>query len=264
LSKAAGLLGKKADSIKYTALAEKIKKAFNDKYLDKTTGIYGKGLQTELSAPLFWGIVPGELKAKVAANLARRVIADNAHLDAGILGAKAILNALSENGYADLAYKLAAQKDYPSWGWWMVNGATTLYENWKIDSKSDISLNHIMFGEIGAWLYKGPGGIRPDPEQPGFKNILLEPHFVTGLDHFEATHEGPYGKIVSSWKREGSVVHYSVTVPPNSTATLILPAPDATTPGGRTTNTRTTDVRTTDPGARRTKLSAGTYQFEIR
>jgi alpha-L-rhamnosidase len=264
LAKAAGLLGKKADSIKYTALAEKIKKAFNDKFLDKTTGIYGKGLQTELSAPLFWGIVPDELKARVAANLAKRVIADNAHLDAGILGAKAILNALSENGYADLAYKLAAQKDYPSWGWWMVNGATTLYENWKIDSKSDISLNHIMFGEIGAWLFKGPGGIRPDPEQPGFKNILLEPHFVTGLDHFEATHEGPYGKIISSWKREGAVVHYSVTVPPNSTATLILPAPDATTPGSRPTNTRTTDVRTTDPGARRTKLSAGTYQFEIR
>ena len=130
--------------------------------------------------------MPEELRAKVAANLAKRVEADGNHIDVGLLGTKAILNALSENGYADLAYKVASQETFPSWGWWMVNGATTLYENWPIDAKSDISMNHIMFGEIGAWLYKALGGIRPDPDQPGFKNILLEPHFVKGLDHFEA------------------------------------------------------------------------------
>ena len=82
-------------------------------------------------------------------------------MDVGLLGTKAILNALSENGYADLAYTLASQSTYPSWGWWIVNGATTLYENWPIDTKSDISMNHIMFGEIGAWMYKGLGGIFP-------------------------------------------------------------------------------------------------------
>jgi alpha-L-rhamnosidase len=156
------------------------------------------------------------------------------------------LNALSENGYADVAYSIASQETFPSWGWWMVNGATTLYENWQIDAKSDISLNHIMFGEIGAWLYKGLGGIRPDPEQPGFKHILLEPHFVPGLDHFEASHEGPYGKIVSSWKKEGAVIHYTVIIPPNSTATLWLPASG------------------TAPAKNPTELPAGAYRFEIR
>ncbi|HEX9510693.1 MAG TPA: family 78 glycoside hydrolase catalytic domain [Puia sp.] len=240
LAKAAQLLGKQTDHLKYSALAEKIRNAFNDKYLDKATGLYGTGLQTELSVPLYWGLVPDELKAKVAENLAKRVAADNDHLDAGILGTKAILNALSENGYADVAYRIATQETYPSWGWWMVNGATTLYENWQIDAKSDISLNHIMFGEIGAWLYKGLGGIRPDPERPGFKHILLEPHFTQGPDHFTATHEGPYGKIVSSWKKEGAVIHYTVTIPPNSTATLRLPA------------------------RKPAELQAGAYQFEIR
>lgn len=223
LSNAAKILGNQADHEKYLALSIKIKNAFNEKYLNKETAIYGSGVQTALSAPLYWGLVPDEFKSKVAANLAKRVEADLFHLDVGLLGQKAILNALSENGYADIAYKVASQKTYPSWGWWIENGATTLYENWKIDAASDISLNHIMFGEIGAWIYKGLGGIKPDPAHPGFKNVLLAPHFVEGLDHFEATHHGPYGTISSSWTKSGKKVSYTVTVPPNSTATVILP-----------------------------------------
>lgn len=103
---------------------------------------------------LQWGIVPPELKSKVAANLATRVKSDGMHLDVGVLGAKAILNALSDNGQAATAYALAAQDSYPSWGWWIKNGATTLYENWNIQAARDISLNHMMFGEIGAWFLK--------------------------------------------------------------------------------------------------------------
>ena len=176
-----------------------------------------------MSVPLYWKIVPEESKQLVAQNLAKRVEADGFHLDVGLLGTKAILNALSENGYADIAYKVAAQKTYPSWGWWMENGATTLYENWPIDAKSDISMNHIMFGEIGAWLYKSPGGIRPDEKQPGFKHIILEPHVVAGLDGFEASHVGPYGKIISNWKRTQKGVTYNIVIPPNSTASMELP-----------------------------------------
>ena len=149
-------------------------------------------------------------------------IKDGKHIDVGLLGTKAILNALSENGYAELAYEVALQETYPSWGWWIKNGATTLYENWNIDSGSDISLNHIMFGEIGAWFYKGLGGIFPDPENPGFKNVILKPNFVPGLDQFEASHDGPFGKIESKWQRTGGNLVYTVAVPPNSTATLFL------------------------------------------
>lgn len=223
LAKAAALFHNKADEVKYTALALKIKSAFNAKYLNTATGMYDKGYQTELSVPLYWNLVPENLKSKVAANLAERVKADNYHLDAGILGAKAILGALSDNGYADVAYRIASQETYPSWGWWIVNGATTLYENWDIEAKSDLSLNHIMFGEIGAWLFKGIGGIKADPQAPGFKNVLLEPNFVPGLSHFESWHKGPYGQIVSNWKREGEVIHYSMTIPANSTASIKLP-----------------------------------------
>lgn len=78
--------------------------------------------------PLYWGIVPDQLKQKAAAILARKVAANNYHLDVGILGAKAILGALSDNGQAETAYKLATQDTFPSWGWWIANGAITLYE----------------------------------------------------------------------------------------------------------------------------------------
>jgi alpha-L-rhamnosidase len=223
LSKAAKLLGRADDHQKYLDLSKKVAAAINAKYLNRETGIYGSGYQTELSTALFWGIVPEDMKAKVAENLMKRINDDGNHIDVGLLGTKAILNALSENGYSDLAYTVAAQEDFPSWGYWIVNGATTLQENWPLQTNTDISRNHIMFGEIGAWYFKALGGIKPDPDQPGFKNVLLEPHFVSGLNHFHATHTGPYGEIVSSWRRVNGKVVYQVTIPANSTATLRLP-----------------------------------------
>lgn len=223
LASAAKLFGRQDDHAYYSALAEQIKQAVNDKFLNRETGIYASSSQTEQSVPLQWKIVPEELTAKVAANLARKVEENGFHLDVGVLGAKAILNALSENGYAETAYKVAVQDTYPSWGWWVANGATTLLENWDLQATRDISDNHMMFGEIGAWFYKGLGGILPDPSQPGFRNILLRPHFVKGLGRFEARHRSPYGDIVSRWERKGNRINYEVTIPANSTATLTLP-----------------------------------------
>ncbi|MFD2146562.1 alpha-L-rhamnosidase [Mucilaginibacter antarcticus] len=252
LAKAARLFGRAEDEQKYTALALKIKNALNAKYLNTTTGMYDQGYQTELSMPLYWGIVPEELKAKVAANLAERVKQDNNHLDAGILGAKAILGALSDNGYADVAYSIAAQETFPSWGWWIKNGATTLYENWDVFAKSDLSLNHIMFGEINAWYYKGLGGINIDPANPGFKNVLLKPNFVTGLNSFESNHIGPYGKIVSNWKRKGSSVIYSAIVPANSSATVTFPSGKKAYLNGK------------EVAGNGLRISSGSYEFTVK
>lgn len=222
LAKAAKLFGNQKDELYYTQLAAKIKKAINDKYFDKVNCTYDKGVQTELSMALVWKIVPEEYRKQLAANLAKRVANDGMHIDVGVLGAKAILNALSENGQGETAYKLASQDTYPSWGWWIVNGATTLYENWDINAARDISLNHMMFGEIGAWFFKALGGINVDESHPGFKNVLLKPNFVNGLDHFNASYDGPYGTIISSWTRKGKTLVYDVTVPANSTADLYL------------------------------------------
>ncbi len=259
LARIAKLLGRSADHSRYVALASTIRQALNAKYLNQE-GVYGKGTQTELSAPLYWGVAPDELKDRVASYLANRVRADSTHIDVGLLGTKSILNALSENGYPDLAYQVASQETFPSWGWWIVNGATTLYENWPIDAKSDISMNHIMFGEIGAWLYKALGGIKPDPAQPGFKHIRLEPHFVKALNQFEASHLTPHGTIRSAWRRTNAGITYSVTVPPNTTATLYV-SENSVYLDGRLLKLSKKEIQ---GHASQYPLTAGTYQFVIR
>ena len=263
LSKIAGKLGDEADQKKYGDLAVKIKNAFNSKYLNEATGIYGSGMQTELCVPLFWGLVPEQFITKVAENLAKRVEEDNFHIDVGLLGSKAILNALSENGYSDVAYKVASQETYPSWGWWIVNGATTFYENWDLEAKRDLSLNHIMFGEINAWFYKALGGIKPDPEQPGFKNVLLQPHFVNGLENFYSEHDGPYGKIISSWEKGNGTVAYTVTIPANSSATVYLKGKDILLDDEPVENSRNATLLTNDVDTK-IQVKSGSYEFRIR
>ena len=225
LAKAAKLFGKAEDHDHYSKLAQQIRDAINNKFLNRDTGVYAGGSQTEQSMPLMWNVVPEDIRAKAASALAESVKAAGCHIDCGVLGAKAVLNALSENGYADIAYNVAVQDTYPSWGWWVVNGATSLLENWDLKATRDISDNHIMFGEIGAWPYKALGGIFPDENNPGFKNIILRPNFVKKLDSFEARHNTPYGEIVSkwTWNKRRSVVEYSVSVPANTTATLYVP-----------------------------------------
>lgn len=224
LASAAKLFGKEDDFQKYDALAHKIKQAINDKFLDRATGMYASGTQTALSMPLYWGVVPEDMKAKVAANLNKKVEETNFHLDVGVLGAKALLNALNNNGYSETAYKVAVQDTYPSWGWWVVNGATTLLENWDLEAERDISDNHMMFGEIGGWFFKSIGGILADPNAPGFKHILLKPIFPDGLQEARVTHKSPYGLIVSSWKKNKRRIIYDVQVPANSTAVFYPPA----------------------------------------
>lgn len=223
LAAAAKLFGKTADHQKYDQLSKRIKAAINARFLNVSSGIYNNGTQTELSVPLYWGVVPDEMKARVAANLNRKVEEAHFHLDVGVLGAKALLNALKDNGYGVTAYKVAVQDTYPSWGWWIVNGATTLLENWDLKATRDISDNHMMFGEIGGWFFKSIGGILPDPEQPGFKNILLKPIFPQELKESSISYESPYGKILSHWKLSGNKIVYDVQIPPNAKATFYPP-----------------------------------------
>lgn len=253
LAKTAKLFNNQNDYLTYRALADKIKKAINTKFFNAETGIYGSGVQTELSMALQWNIVEDGDRQRVAENLAKRVAADGMHIDVGVLGAKAVLNALSDNGQAETAYKLASQDTYPGWGWWIVNGATTLLENWDMKATRDISDNHMMFGEIGGWFFKGIGGIKIDEKNPGFKNILLRPHFVKGLDHFTASHESPYGTILSSWKKNNKGVKYEVKVPANSTASVEIPVIEGKNLylNGKVSQNKIS-------------ISAGRYLFEIR
>ncbi len=261
LAKAAKLFGKQIDYEKYSALAKKIKQAINAKYFSSEKEIYGEGSQTELSFALMWGLIPNEHRAKVAENLVKRVLADDSHIDVGLLGSQTILNALSENGYADLAYRVATQEAFPSWGWWIKNGASTFFENWRIEAND--SRNHPSFGEINAWFYKALGGIYPDETCPGFKNIILKPNFVEGLTQFEAKHESPYGTIVSSWEKLDGEIVYKVTIPTNSTATLFLQAKVLKESDRNILGNRNIEVIQNKEYKVQLQLKSGFYSFKI-
>jgi alpha-L-rhamnosidase len=219
---AAGLLGKDGDKQHYEDLATGIKAAFNKRFYHSATGDYDNGSQTALSCALYQGLVDPENRRRVSDNLVAAVEKANWHVDTGILGAKYLLNALTENGRSDVAYRVAAQKDMPSWGWWIGQGATTLWEQWN----GDDSRFHVMFGDIDAWFYRALAGINPDPASPGFKHFFITPQVAGDLTWAKAQYNSARGRIVSEWKLEKGRFCLKIVVPANTTATVSLPVCD--------------------------------------
>ena len=170
---------------------------------------------------LYLGIVPKEYEQQVADNLSTMIKANKNLLDFGVLGSKTVLRMLSKYGYADLAYQMAAQEEAPSWGNWIKQGFTTLAETWILSPEfRDASVNHMFLGDINAWMYNILAGINYDEQKPGFKHILIQPHFVKGLDWVKAEYKSVNGIIRSEWERKGEQVILKVTIPVNTNATV--------------------------------------------
>ena len=217
MEKIALLTGHDADAPGFHSLADSIRTAINGTYLHGD--VYASGFQTEQSAPLCFGIVPQQCRQAVADRLAERVEADGGHLDVGLHGSKTLLYALSENGYTDLAYKLVTGRSYPSWGWWEEKeGATTLYETWKIETPT-ISRNHIMFGAVSAWMTETFGGITRDCD----RQLAIRPSIPQGLDDFSFSTDSPEGRISSSWRRSGKRIRWTIEIPAGHEALVEVP-----------------------------------------
>lgn len=219
VSKIAGLLNKSEDQRKYTCLAENIRNAFRGRFLNTETGIVAGECQTSEACALYQGLVNENEKSKVIDKLVEYVEAAKCHIDCGILGAKYLLHSLTEAGRVDLAYEIANQTTYPGWGYWIAQGATTLWETWN----GDASRNHHMFSDIGAWFYKGLAGINPDPEEPAFKHIILRPGLVAGLKWVNSGHQSMYGRIEFNWKTNVQGLEIKAVVPVNCRASLYVP-----------------------------------------
>jgi alpha-L-rhamnosidase len=216
LSKMAELFGYTSDQKKYTDLAAKIRDAFNNRYYHGN-GVYDQGSQTSLACALYQGLTDHANKTTEA--LVSAVKQNDNHLDCGILGTKYLLHALSDNGRTDLAYKIVNQHSFPSWGYWVDQGATTLWEQWN----GTESRNHIMFGDVSAWFYRNLAGIAPDDSLPGFKRITFRPYFSPDLKWVKANHQSMYGEITANWDRKDNKVYYHVTIPSNTTGEIVLP-----------------------------------------
>ncbi|HTY89497.1 MAG TPA: family 78 glycoside hydrolase catalytic domain [Candidatus Acidoferrum sp.] len=221
-------LGKTEDARRFREQAEKMKVAFNNRFLNRKLARYDNGTQTSSVLPLAFGLVPDELRARVFQQLVDKIEKENrGHIGTGLVGGQYLMRVLSDNGRPDLACQLATQTDYPSWGHMLGQGATTIWELWNGNTADSAmnSGNHVMLvGDFVIWLYEDLAGIKPDPAAPGFKHILMKPLPVGTLRFVRATHRSPYGWIVSDWRREGGTFDWQIEVPMNTTATVYVPA----------------------------------------
>lgn len=233
LSRMATILGHTAEAGNYARLADSIQAAFNRKYFDSAKGLYTATTVAALSAALYHGLCPEQYRPQVAAQLAAAVQQRQYHCDFGVLGSKYILNALSDAGYATIAYKMLIDTGYAGWGHWIAQGATTLYEDWK----GEFSRNHVYAGDYAAWYFKSLAGIRPDEQAPGFRHFTIHPVFPDGLEGIAVTHTTRYGTIALDWKRKGASVQLTITVPPHTTASLTIPGYQRTLKAGKHTLT---------------------------
>ena len=224
----ATILGKTEDAERWGKLAEDFKKAFNDKFLDRDKGQYSNGTQTSCVLPLAFGLVPDDMHEKIFNHLVNKIENEtHGHIGTGLIGGQYLNRVLSDNGRPDLSYTIVSQKDYPSWGYMVEQGATTIWELWN-GNTADPSMNsgnHVMLiGDLVLWFYEYLGGIAPDNTQPGFKHIIMRPVPVGDLTFVRVTHNSPYGLISSEWHRDGNKFDWQIEIPANTTAAVYVPA----------------------------------------
>ena len=266
LTKMASVLGLTDDAQKYHDVALKTAEAFNQEWWNEEQGGYGANNQSANAFALYLGLVKKENIARVAENLARDVEKNDFHLTTGNLCTKYLLEMLTEHGYPEAAYKVAAQTTYPSWGFMLANGATTLWERWELATgKGMNSHNHPMMGSADSWFYKYLLGIIPDVEHPAFAQFRLRPYIMDELTHVRGTYKTIKGTISTAWEKKDGKLNWEVTIPANTVATTYVPvqnANDVLESGRPLEDTPEVKKLGEQPGWIILELGGGTYRFE--
>ncbi|HET6627015.1 MAG TPA: glycoside hydrolase family 78 protein [Nocardioidaceae bacterium] len=273
LSEMAEAIGKDADALRYARLADDVGKAFVDEYVGDDGSLPGDA-QAGYVIALSFDLIPDDLVHAAADRLVANLERHDWHLATGFLGTPDLLPVLSQTGHTDVAYRLLNQRSYPSWGYEIDNGATTIWERWNSimpdGSFGDVnmnSFNHYAYGAVGNWMYRTIGGIQQDPESPGYEHFRIAPEPGGGLSWAEARHETGYGEIRSRWQHTGYGLTLHVTVPVNTTATVEIPAPNAESvrEAGRPASEveGVTDVRV-EGDTTLIELGSGSYHFKVK
>lgn len=181
--------------------------------------------QTLFSTLLYHDILPAEeTEAAKDSLLTALKNGPSGHFTTGIFGTKFILEALSKSGCSDAVFDVVNSRSFPGWGYMIDRGATTIWETWK-ESDNTFSNCHPMFGTVSEWFFRWLGGIRPDPEYPGFERFILSPSIPEGLDSVRCNYHSPLGEIISGWEKDGTdKIIFDFKIPDGSIATVILPS----------------------------------------
>ncbi|MFZ1290758.1 MAG: family 78 glycoside hydrolase catalytic domain, partial [Melioribacteraceae bacterium] len=227
MAKFAKLLDKENDAKNYLQKAEKIKTAFNKKFLDKDLIQYGNNSHTSNILAIAFDLVPNEYKEKIKNNLLQKILGESdGHVGNGIIGGQWLMRTLTNIGHPDVAYTLASQSTYPSWGYMVKQGATTIWELWNGDHGDPgmNSGNHVMLlGDLIIWFYENLAGIKTDPLNPAFKHIIMKPQVLGDLNFAKANYNSIRGEIKSCWKLDENNFKWEIKIPANTMATIYVP-----------------------------------------
>jgi alpha-L-rhamnosidase len=232
LAEMAEATGRREDAKGYENLFEEIKGVFNEAYVASDGRIKGD-TQTCYILALHMGLLPEELRPAAAEHLVTAIERGDWHLSTGFVGVGYLCPVLTEAGRADVAYRLLHNDTYPSWGYTIRQGATTIWERWDgwteergFQSPNMNSFNHYSLGSVGEWLYRYVAGIDQEPRSSGYKHIVIRPHPGGGLTSARAEYDSVRGRIASEWETVDGVFRLRATVPANTTATVRVPARD--------------------------------------
>jgi alpha-L-rhamnosidase len=228
LERFATIQGKADEAKTFAQNAVVVKDAYNNKFFNKETAQYSNNTVTANILSLCYGMVPKGFEQKVFANIVSKTEVDfNGHVSTGLVGIQWLMRGLSDYGRADLAYKIATNRDYPSWGYMIENNATTIWELWNGNTADPAmnSHNHVMLlGDLIVWYYEYLAGIQNAAGSTGFQKITMKPYPVDGLDFVKASYQSVRGEIKSAWHRHDANFHWDITVPCNAVATVHVPA----------------------------------------
>ena len=273
VSRMAAVLGRTDDARRYASLAESIKAAFNRAFVEPDGRIHGD-TQAGYALALHFNLIPPDRRKEVAGHMVERIEARDWHLSTGIQSTTWLMLELTRNGYADVAYRLINNRTAPSWGYMIDHGATTIWERWDgyvegrgFQNPGMNSFNHYAFGGIGEWMFRTIVGINPDEENPGYTHFTIHPRPGGGLTWARGKYESMHGTIVSEWKIEDGSLTLNVTVPVNTTATVHVPAKEATAvseSGKPVEKAEGIDFLRFEDGAAVLRVGSGTYRFLSR
>ena len=233
MAEMAKAIGRRDDVKKYEELSENVTAAFNKAFVSRN-GQIKNNTQTGYALSLHMDLLPERLRPSAVRHLIRDLMVRNWHVSTGFPGLRHLFPVLTRFGRNDVAYRLLLNDTFPSWGYQIKHGATTIWERWDgwteefgFQDPGMNSFNHYAFGSVGEWLFTAVAGI--DTDGPGFKRIIIRPQPGGGLNYVKAHYNSIHGWIDSEWRLEGNSLHLNVRIPVNTTATVFVPARDAGT-----------------------------------
>jgi alpha-L-rhamnosidase len=230
MSKMAEVIGKSQDAEFYKAESQKVKLAFIKTYYNHEKKYVYSNSQGCNTIALYFDLIPQQDRKQVFDNLIHDIVEKHqTHITTGNICTRYLIEILFTNGYEDIAYELLTQTTYPSWGYMIENGATTIWERWeKVEAECSLSQmashNHPMYGAVGVSFFKHLAGIDAVEQEPGFNKILIKPIIPSKLNHVKAKTKTIRGEVISEWKKTVDSLEMNISIPFNCTCELHVPS----------------------------------------